>query len=354
MGAEGGGQGAGGGLRLAVGVVGVADHGGAGGVYDVEDVALEVGDVVVEGAVVLQGVGIAAGIVEEVQGVSAAGLAHQLAACVGVAVGGTAYLLGQPQAIGIVGEAEALAVAVGRHQPPALGPGHGPILAVVIGGGIAGSVIGNGVSVVFRQQVPPGGIAVGVGVAGGAVGGGQNIAHRVVGIGVGLSAAGLLRQLVLGIVGIGVGGAVFRVGGNISQNIIGIAVGDVRGKIVLQLRNLGGGICGGDIPVGVGLSVDAASNRGKPLQGIIPVGQRIAYRRFVGSQQAGCLTVSVGFRIIGASQLPVLSGQLVVGIIGLPGGQHSSGAVPDRTGHEPSQGVVAVLIGQTLILSCTE
>ena len=251
----------------------------------------------------------------------------------------------KPQTFGIVGESEILAVAVGRNQSPALGPGHGPILAVVVGGRIAGSVIGNGVSVVFRQQVPPGGIAVGVAVAGGPVGGGQNIAHRVVGIGVGLSAAGLLRQLVLGIVGIGVGGAVFRVSGDVAQYVIGVAVGNVRGQIVLQLRNLGGGICGGDIPVGVGLLVDTASDGRKPLQGIIPVGQCVAHCRFVGSQQAGCFTISVRFGIIGASQLPVLSGQLVIGIIGLMGGNDIARGVLNSTGHQPAQRIIGVFVG---------
>ena len=94
MSTEGCGFCAGGGQRLAVGIVGVADDGGSGGVYDVKHVALEVGDVVVEGAVVFQGVGVSVNVVEEIQGVAAPGLAHELAACVVVAVGGAADLFG--------------------------------------------------------------------------------------------------------------------------------------------------------------------------------------------------------------------------------------------------------------------
>ena len=54
----------------------------------------------------------------------------------------------------------------------------------------------------------------------------------------------------------------------------------------------------------------------------------------------------IGFGIIGAAQLPVLGRQLVVGIISLPGSDHIAGSVLNRTGHEPAQRIVAVLVGQ--------
>ena len=103
-----------------------------------EDVALEVGNVVVQGVVVLQCVGISAGIVEEVQGVTAAGLAQELAAGVVVAVGGAVVDgFAQPQSAGIVGEVEACGSTACGNQSPSLCPVHIPLCAVVVCGGIA-------------------------------------------------------------------------------------------------------------------------------------------------------------------------------------------------------------------------
>ena len=62
-----------GGQRLAVGAIGVADNRGTRSVYDVQYIALEIGDVVVQSTVVLDGIGRTHGIVEEVQGVTAPG-----------------------------------------------------------------------------------------------------------------------------------------------------------------------------------------------------------------------------------------------------------------------------------------
>ena len=164
--------------------------------------------------------------------------------------------------------------------------------------------------VVGNQQILPCAGAVGIVVGGGSVGGRQNIARCIVGVGISFGAAGLLGQLVLGIVGIGVGGAVFRVGGNIAQNIVGVAVGDIRGKIIGQSRYLGCGVGAGNVPVGVGFSVDAACDGGEPLQFVVAVCQRIAHSGLVGSQQTGGFTVGIGFGIVGVSNTPVLSGEL--------------------------------------------
>lgn len=57
------------------------------GVHNPHHVPLQVGDVVVRRAVVLHGIGQAAGIVEEVNGIGSPGHAHQLTAGVVVAVG---------------------------------------------------------------------------------------------------------------------------------------------------------------------------------------------------------------------------------------------------------------------------
>jgi len=72
--------GAGGRDRIAVGVVFVISGGAAGGVYQSYDVALEVGDVIVDRAVLLHGNGGAVGVVEEVQDGGAVGFAEEFGA----------------------------------------------------------------------------------------------------------------------------------------------------------------------------------------------------------------------------------------------------------------------------------
>ena len=79
-----GSQGDVGGIRgnrgFSVGVVSIADHGCTKAVHDVEHIALEVGHIVVGGAVILQGIGVTALVIEEVQGVGAPGFPQELAA----------------------------------------------------------------------------------------------------------------------------------------------------------------------------------------------------------------------------------------------------------------------------------
>ena len=173
-------------------------------------------------------------------------------------------------------------------------------------------------------------------MAGGPVGGSQNIARRVVAVLVGCCAVGFNgSQLIQGIIGVCVLCAVFRVGGNISQGIVGVAIGDIRRKIVLQLGHLGGGFVGaGDIPVDVGLPVDSSGDTCKPLEVVVAECQLISNRRSVGCQEAVCLSVSEGLRIARVPHLPGLLRQLIVGVIGLPGGQNVPGSVPDGTGHQ--------------------
>ena len=66
-----------------------------------------------------------------------------------------------------------MTTAACTNKIPALGPAKGPTGAVVIAGGVADGIVGDGLAVVLRQQVAPGRIPVGVGMAAGAVGGGQ-------------------------------------------------------------------------------------------------------------------------------------------------------------------------------------
>ena len=345
--AQGACQGAGGAEHLAVGTVGIANYRSAGGIYNVQNIALEVRNVIVQGAVILNRIGRTHGIVEEIQSVAAPGLPHQLAAGIIVFMLGGAYLLTQPQAFGIIGVGNALATAGSGHQSPALCPAKCPGGSVVVTSGItAARLVGNSVAVHGSEQVPPRAVAIGIAVAGSSVGGCQNIARGIIGVGICLTAADLLQKLVLGIVGIGVGGAALGVGGDIAQNIVGIAVGDIRGKIVGQSCHLCSGVRSGGIPIGIGLAVNAACDAGQPLQHIIVIGARAANRGGMGGQQAGGQAVGIALGIVGAAHLPGLGGQLVVGIVGLPGGEDIARAVFHRACHQAALRIVAILIGK--------
>ncbi len=105
-------------------------------------VSLNVGDVVVQGAIVEPGHGHAVGVVHELQGVVAHGHLPKLAAVVNVAVGFTSVTAAGPHSVGVVG----------------VGPG-------AIGERIANPIVGNGMAVIGGQQVPPIAVPIAVGMA---------------------------------------------------------------------------------------------------------------------------------------------------------------------------------------------
>ena len=82
--------------NFAVSGVGVADHGFAGSIYQGYYVALQVGDIVVNRAIVLQRVRSAVGIIEEVQGIAAIGFPQQLITGIVISMSNSVGLLGQP------------------------------------------------------------------------------------------------------------------------------------------------------------------------------------------------------------------------------------------------------------------
>ena len=108
VGAQGASHGTGGAENVAPGIVGVGDHSRSGGVQDGGDIALEVGGIVVSGAVVGDGQRGAAGLIGKGQGVAAHGHLTQLAAIVDIAVRGAAVGPFGPHAVGIVGEGPGL------------------------------------------------------------------------------------------------------------------------------------------------------------------------------------------------------------------------------------------------------
>ena len=148
--------------NFAPGVVGVGSSSITGGIQDLHNVALEVGDVVIPGLSGRRSAGIphqeregrAGFVVEEFQLGIAVLFRNQFATLPGVPVDLRSHGLCQPQAVGIVGEADRGMVIGGAdgRQPPAISPGHRR--PVVPGGGVANGVVGDGVPVVGRQQVP--------------------------------------------------------------------------------------------------------------------------------------------------------------------------------------------------------
>ena len=147
-----------------------------------------------------------------------------------------------------------VALGIGRAgQSSAAGPGEGPIPAVIVGGGVAAAVVGDGVAVVGRQQVLPAFVAVGIAVSLAAVGGGQQVARCVVGEGIGRGAVGGSGELAERIVGIGPGLAAGGLPGDIARGIVGKLAGQpvCPAKTDGIAGNTGGGAgCSGGVGVG--------------------------------------------------------------------------------------------------------
>ena len=92
----------------------------------------------------------------------------------------------------VVGVENLLTGSCCRNQIPPFFPAEGPAGAVVIAGGVAGTVIGDGLAVVSRQQIIPVGVFVSVGMTVGA----GDIAEAIIGVSVGIITDGRLGQLI--------------------------------------------------------------------------------------------------------------------------------------------------------------
>ena len=140
MGTEGGGHAAGSGQDLAPGIVGVPDDHSAGGVEKGSYITLCVGHIVVGRAVVDHRHRCALGTVGKVQNIGANRHAAQTASVVNILVGlggcsGADFPLGT-HAVGIVFHVPGQTVSGHGRQFPAMLPGKGPVITVVIAEGI--------------------------------------------------------------------------------------------------------------------------------------------------------------------------------------------------------------------------
>ena len=272
-------------------------------------------------AVVLHGIGQAAGIIEEVNGIGSPGHAHQLAAGVVVVVGSAVHGLAGSQSAGIIGEAQAVGPIGGGGQISTVDPGKVPAGAVVVAGGVANGIIGDCLAVKGSKQILPVGITVGVTVGGGAIGRSQDIARAIVGIGVG-GVPRCAEQLTLVVVGVG-NGAFSRggIGGDVTHAVIGITIPLPAAG---HRRHLHGGLGAVNIPVGILPGDGAAGNGSQSPQTIVAHSQSCAYTGGHGVQATIDRIVSIPLGIGRTIHLPVLARELVIGVVVLAGAKDAS------------------------------
>lgn len=121
---------------------------------------MQVGGVVVGGAVVGHGHGNAAGVVGEVQGVAAYGHLAELTAVVDIAIGNRAVGTADSHTVLVIGIGPGGAVLGNGCQLPTMLPG---VLPHAIRQGVTHGIVGNVSSVIGGEQVTPFRIPIGVG-----------------------------------------------------------------------------------------------------------------------------------------------------------------------------------------------
>ncbi len=255
-------------------------------------------------------------------------------------VGG--YRLSGPQAVGIVGVGDGGSAVGCGYQLSAVVPFQGPAGAIIVAGGIAGAVIGDGLPVKGSQQILPVGVAVGIGMAIG----GENITDGVVGIGVG-RITGSAEQLALIVIGIGNHLAIRgRIGCDVAQVVIGVAKAKSITQVgIAELGNLHGGCRAGNIPVGIAAVEGSSGDRTEAAQTVVPHGKGISNTGGHGVQAAVSRVVGVGFGVSGAAHLPTLLGHLIILIEVLICPQGGGSAFLLLTGNQTTKGVIGVQIG---------
>ena len=125
--------------QIAVRIVIVTCDYRALSVYNGHHVALKVGDVIVENTIVLQRIGIAVGIIEEVQGVTAEAFPQQFTTGIIIGVLNTIDRFAGSQTVCIIGVADGIRAVAGGGQSATLRPCERPTVTVIVAGGVAPS-----------------------------------------------------------------------------------------------------------------------------------------------------------------------------------------------------------------------
>ena len=111
------GHGAGGGIYLTIGVIGIRGHPGSGRIDKVHDITLEIGDVVIGCSVIGQGEGAAAGVVGKIPGIRTVCLLQQPTAGIHIAVCFRSNSLAGTDTIQVIGIGNACVRAGGGGCP---------------------------------------------------------------------------------------------------------------------------------------------------------------------------------------------------------------------------------------------
>ena len=129
----------------------VTDH-GTGRVPDLNHIALQIGDVIVGRAVQRHRGGIATAIIGKGQHIAPHRHLHQLGAVVQIRIGGSAVTPAGAHPVGIVGIGPGVGAIIHGRKLTAMFPGVGPC---AVAERVAHLVVGNGHTIISRQQVAP-------------------------------------------------------------------------------------------------------------------------------------------------------------------------------------------------------
>ena len=110
---------------------------------------MEIGDVIVSGAIVLQRIRMTTGTIEEIQNIIAIGFPYELTAGVEVVMGHAIDNLARSQTTGIVCVGNVRGAIVRRSEAPSILPSECPTGAVVVAQGVAAGIVGNGFAVKY-------------------------------------------------------------------------------------------------------------------------------------------------------------------------------------------------------------
>ena len=233
---------------------------------------------------------------------------------------------GCSDSVAVVGEGKGSIATCGSCQLPAILPGHIPAGAVVIAGGVADGIVGDGQTVVSDQLVLPVVGTVGVSVGFPVLCGGEDIAYSVICVTVGIGTTRGAEQLPLLIVGVGhyrlVRGCISC---DVAQGIVAVLEGLVQLRISQGGYLAGGGIIlesaiqvafvGGAVFDHTGLGIGVlAGNGAQPPQTVVAHGQHILVRHGDGVDAAVGTVVGIALGKYCAAHPPAAAGQLVLSL----------------------------------------